>query len=97
MQWAISIGRWDIHTAVMTLSGFRGQPCAGNLVKVKQVYAYLINFRYFTIRFNTEEPDYGELQERKYDWSNTPYDNGSEDIPVNTPSPKGKRFVLSQW
>ena len=28
LQWAISIGRWDIQTAVMTLSSFRAQPCA---------------------------------------------------------------------
>ena len=81
----------------MTLSGFRAQPCAGHLERDKRVYAYLINFRYFTIRFNTEEPDYGELQEGKYDWSNTPYGNGSEDIPIEAPPPKGKRVVLSHW
>ena len=26
MQWAISIGRWDIQSAVMTVSSFRAQP-----------------------------------------------------------------------
>ena len=57
----------------------------------------MIYFRHFTIRFNSEEPDYGELQERKHDWSNTPYGNGSEDIPIDAPSPKGKRVILSHW
>ena len=26
MQWCVSIGRWDVGTAVMTLSSFRAQP-----------------------------------------------------------------------
>jgi hypothetical protein len=31
MQWAVSIGRFDITTAVMTLSGFRAAPRKGHL------------------------------------------------------------------
>ena len=31
MQWAVSIGRFDITTAVMTLSGFRAMPRRGHM------------------------------------------------------------------
>ena len=31
MQWAVSIGRLDITTAMMTLSSFRVAPCMGHL------------------------------------------------------------------
>ena len=42
-QWAITIGRWDIQTAVMTMSSFRAQPRAGHLLRVKRIYNYIIN------------------------------------------------------
>ena len=31
MQWVVSIGRYDIHTAVMIMSGYRVQPRVGHL------------------------------------------------------------------
>jgi Reverse transcriptase (RNA-dependent DNA polymerase) len=31
LQWAISLGRFDIATAVMTMSGFQVAPCIGHL------------------------------------------------------------------
>jgi len=42
MQWAVSIGRWDIQTAVMTLSSFRAQPRQGHLDRAKRVYILLL-------------------------------------------------------
>ena len=42
MQWAISIGRFDIQTEIMTLSGFRAQPQIGHFERFKRVYSYLI-------------------------------------------------------
>jgi hypothetical protein len=31
LQWIVTIGRFDIHTAVMTMSGFRVAPRVGHL------------------------------------------------------------------
>jgi len=53
MQWSISIGRFDIATAVMSLSSFRAMPRRGHLDRVKRVYDYLCKFRHFKIRFRT--------------------------------------------
>jgi hypothetical protein len=97
MQWAISIGRWDIQTAVMTLSSFCAFPRVGHLQRVKRMYAYLIKFRYFKIRFDVREPNYESVTVQKYDWDNTAYGNGSEDLPTNAPTPKGKRVVLTHY
>ena len=36
MQWVVSIGRWDIQTALMTLSSFRAQPRQGRLDRAKR-------------------------------------------------------------
>jgi hypothetical protein len=35
MQWAVSIGRLDIATAVMSLSSFRAMPRRGHLERAK--------------------------------------------------------------
>ena len=41
MQWAISIGRFDIATAVMSLSSFHVTPRVGHLERCKRIYVYL--------------------------------------------------------
>jgi hypothetical protein len=41
MQWAVSIGRLDIVTAVMSLSSFRAMPRRGHLERAKRIYGYL--------------------------------------------------------
>jgi hypothetical protein len=41
MQWAVSIGRLDIMTAVMSLSSFCTMPRRGHLERAKQIYGYL--------------------------------------------------------
>ena len=85
MQWAVSIRRWDIQTAVMTLSSL--------------VYCYLKNMKHFKVRFRTGEPDYSDLPDiLDYDdWRDTAYSHHSEEIPTNAPVPLGKRVVLTHY
>lgn len=97
MQWAITIGRWDINVAVMTLSSFRAQPRIGHLMRVKRMYGYLIKFRHYKIQFRTDEPNYKDVPIIKHDWSNAPYGDGTEPLPDDAPQPKGKHVVLSHW
>ena len=49
MQWAISIGHFDIATAVMSLSSFHVAPRVGHLERCKHIYAYLNKMRHVTI------------------------------------------------
>ena len=49
MQWAISIGRFDIATAVMPLSSFRVTPHVGHLECCKCIYMYLSKMRHAAI------------------------------------------------
>ena len=89
MQWAVSLGRFDISTAVMTLSGFRAAPCQGHLDRVKRVYGYLSKMRHAMIWFRTGEPDYSGLPEQEFDWAYTVYGNVKEVIPDDLPEPLG--------
>jgi hypothetical protein len=61
LQWAISLGHFDIATAVMSLSTFWALPCRGHLERAKQICSYLYWMRHTTIRFRTHEPDYSDL------------------------------------
>ena len=49
LQWAVSIGRIDITTAVMTMSGFRVSPRKGHLDRVKRIYGYLCKMKHAAI------------------------------------------------
>jgi len=90
LQWVIQIGRFDIATAVMTLSRFRAAPREGHLQRVKRIHGYLYKFSYAAIRINTDEPDYSGLPEQSYDWEYTCYPDAKEPIPHNAPKPLGK-------
>ena len=95
MQWAVSIGRYDIHTAVMTMSGYRVQPRTGHLDRVKRMYGYLCTFCHYKIRFHTDQIDYSMIPHQEYDWDNTPYGEKGELMPADAPPPLGKRVVLT--
>jgi hypothetical protein len=67
LQWAISIRRFDVATAVMTMSGFRVAPRKGQLERVKRMCGYLAKMKNAVIRIRTEEPDYSDIPDIQYD------------------------------
>ena len=97
LQWSISIGRLDITTAVMTLSGFRAAPRVGHLERAKRVYGYLSNMRHAVIRIRTDEPDYSDLPEPQHKWDYTVYGNAKELVPTDAPEPLGKFVTLTHY
>jgi hypothetical protein len=66
-QWAVSLGRFDIATAVMTMSGYRIAPREGHLERLKRLVGYLIKMKLAAIRVRVQEPDYSDLPETRYD------------------------------
>ena len=40
LQWTVLLGRIDLATAVMTMSGFRANPRQGHLDRVKHIIGY---------------------------------------------------------
>jgi Reverse transcriptase (RNA-dependent DNA polymerase) len=95
LQWAVSLCRWDIHQAVMTLGRFRAAPKEGHMKSLKRIAGYLALFQDAAIRFNTAEPDYSGMQEMKMDWSYSVYGKGKEEIPADMPKPLGKAVTLT--
>ena len=97
LQWVIQIGRWDISTAVMTLSRFRCAPRQGHLDRIKRIHGYLLKMKHGIIRIRTEVPDYSDIPEKVYDWFHTCYRGASEEIPDDLPRPLGQGVQTTSW
>ena len=97
LQWTISLGRFDIATAVMSMSGFRVAPREGHLIRVRRICGYLAKFRNACIRVRTEIPDYSDIVPQHYDWARTAYGGAKEVIPQGTPEPLGREVVLTTY
>ena len=97
LQWAVTIGRFDINTAVMTLSAFRASPRRGHLDRAKRIYGYLAKMRHAALRVRTDEPDYSDIPDFQYDWSKSVYGELTEIKPSDAPEPLGNHVTLTHY
>jgi hypothetical protein len=97
LQWAISLGRFDIAAAVMTLSSFRVSPRKGHLDRAKRVVGYLAKMKHGTLRVRTGEPDYSDLPTNEYTWERSVYGNVVELLPTDAPEPLGNPVVHTSY
>jgi len=97
LQWVIQIGRWDVQTAVMTLSRFRAAPRQGHLDRIKRIYGYLRKMKHGRIRIRTEKPDYSDIAETHHDWEYTVYNGAEELLPEDAPRPLGKSIQTTSF
>ena len=95
LQWLVTLGRFDIHAQVTTMSKFRSAPRKGHLERLQRIYGYVLKKTHYTTRYRTEEPDYSYLPNMKYDWSYTVYGNVQQIIPNNCPKPLGKSVITT--
>jgi Reverse transcriptase (RNA-dependent DNA polymerase) len=96
-QWAVSLGRFDIQTAIMSMSHFRIAPRKGHLDRLKRIYGYLKRFKDGFIRVRTDIPDISNFPEVEQDWLYTVYGRVQEVVPVDTPEPLGNSVVLTHY
>ena len=97
LQWLVSLGRFDIATAVMTMSRFRAAPRQGHLDRLMRIFGYVKKFRHAKLRFLVDAPDYSDLPDQDHDWMYTVYGKVKEIVPSHFPAPKGKDVVLSTY
>jgi hypothetical protein len=97
LQWAISLGRFDISVAIMTMSSFRSAPREGHLDRVKRICGYLSKMKHSVIRIRTEEPDYSDVPRTEYDWEFSVYSGAKEELPKDAPEPLGKPVLTTTY
>jgi hypothetical protein len=66
LQWVTTLGRFDVFTALMTMSRFRALPSIGHLTRLKRTYGYLQKFPHGATRVRVGELDYSELPDKEY-------------------------------
>ena len=94
LQWLITLGRFDFHAQVATMSRFRAAP-RQEQDRLKRIYSYAIRTRDYAIRFRTDQPDYSFLPDQDFDWTYSVYGDVHEMLPDNMPEPLDKAIVTT--
>ena len=95
LQWLVTLGRFDIHAQVATMSRFRAAPRQGHMDRLKRIYSYAIRTKYYGIRFRTDQPDYSFLPDQDFDWTYSVYGNVQEILPDDMPDPLGEAVITT--
>jgi hypothetical protein len=66
LQWVIQIGRFDVTTAVMTMSRFQAAPRKGHLEWVKWIHGYLKKYRDGNIKIDMSHADYQGFRNQEH-------------------------------
>ena len=95
LQWLVTLGRFDLHAQVATMSRFRAAPRQGHIDRLKRIYACTIRTKDYAIRFRTYHPDYSFLPEQNFDWTYSVYGDVHEILPDDMPEPLGEAVVTT--
>jgi len=100
LQWTITLCRFDIAHAVMSLGRFRAAPREGHLERVKRIVGYLKKNPNCAIRYRTGIPDWESIfnaEAVRYDWMESVYGCPEEEVDPKAPPPKGKPVRISSF
>ena len=95
LQWLVTLGRFDIHAQVATMSMFRTAPRKGHMDRLKRIYSYAIRTNDYVIRFRTERPDNSFLPDQDFDWTYSVYGTVHEILPDDIPDPLGEAVTTT--
>ena len=95
LQWLVTLGRFDIHAQVATMSRFRATPRQRHMDRLKTIYSYAIRTKDYAIRFRTDQPDYSFLPDQDFDWTYSVYGNVQEILPDDMPEPLGEAVITT--
>ena len=92
LQWLVTLGRFDLHAQVATMSRFRAAPRQGHMDRLKRIYACPLELRIMQL---ADHPDYSFLPDQYFDWTYSAYGDVHEVIPDDMPEPLGKAVVTT--
>jgi hypothetical protein len=98
IQWLVTLGRFDIHLGVATMSSFCVAPRKGHFDRLKRMYGYLKRNPTDATRFRVKIPNHEQIANPiQYDWSSSINGNVTEELPPDMPTPRGKRMRPSTY
>jgi hypothetical protein len=91
LQWLITLGRFDIMQATVSLSSFHSLPRQGHLERAKRVFGYVAKFHDAVIRVRPGTPNFIDIDEvhPDYEWAHSVCGNQHKEFPMNMPDPLG--------
>jgi hypothetical protein len=90
LQWTITLGRFDVGTAVMTMSAFRVAPRVGHLARLRRICGYLVRFSEGCLRVRMEKLDYSGLSDYDQSWLCSVYGDVENLCRTIAPHPEAK-------
>ena len=98
LQWAVTLGRFDIAYATMVMSRFRAEPRVGHMEHILHIYGYLRKYPDGRIRFRMRCPDNELLFENTdANWMYSVYGEREVSLFEGLPKPKGKAARISTF
>ncbi len=95
LNWIITLGRFDVHHATMSLARFNMSPKEGHLKAVTRIFGYLKAFPTGKILLDNKSPDHSRFDiDVNHDWQEF-YPDAEEEIPHDMLEPKGKTARLT--
>ena len=97
LNWAISIGCFDIQYATTTMARYSHAPREGHMKAVKRIFGYLKKFSKAKLPIDLELPNHEAFP---YDDLNTwqdLYPDAEEETPPDMPKAKGPKVRLTVW
>ena len=95
LQLLVTLGRFDIHAQVATMSRFRAAPRQGHVDRLMRIYSYPIRTKDYPIRFRTDQPDYSFLPDQDFDLTYSIYGNVHKILPDDMPDPLGEAVITT--
>ena len=96
LQWAVTLGRYDIQQAVMTMSRYRDMTRTEYFKKVKGMFSYLSNFQDTFIVFERDQYDHSKHVYVDHEWKYV-YGEVKEEVPKDCPEPRGYPVVTTSY
>jgi hypothetical protein len=91
LRWVVTLGRFDIACAVMTMLRFHIAPRQGHLEMLGHIFGYLRKYPNGAIRFHVGIPPHEtRFTPSSASWERSVYGEPFEEIPENAPPDKGK-------
>ena len=94
LNWLVTLGRFDIHYTVITLAHHMMIPRQGHMHAMRRVFGYLKANFMFSIKYNTDKPDFLMHEIKEYNWFPL-YGEVKEELTYVMPTLKGKPVIIS--
>ena len=94
-NWVITLGRFDVHYAIITLARYSQAPREGHLKAMLRVFGFLKHYRKWNVTVDPSELKLrGEFKEQN--WKEI-YPDMKEELPPNMPEAKGSPVHLTGY